>query len=104
MTSVGLEPAPRAEGAIESPPSVVGAYRILQLIGQGGMGAVYEAEHVTTRGRLLSGARPMLHVPFKSWRSPLGRRSQDWRRLLMRLDRAALWRKMTPAPTDVAKK
>lgn len=52
MTSVGLEPAPCAEGAIESPPSVVGAYRILQLIGQGGMGAVYEAEHMTTRQRV----------------------------------------------------
>ena len=61
--------AVRSGGALTSPPSVIGRYRIIRLLGEGGMGAVYEAEQEQPRRVVaLKVIRPGFCTPEALWR------------------------------------
>ena len=66
--------------------SVLGPYRVVRLLGRGGMGAVYEAEHVQLR------VRRALKVFARSGGEDLRRRFLAEGRLLARLDHPRLVR------------
>ena len=66
--------------------SVLGPYRVIRLLGRGGMGAVYEAEHVQL------GVRRALKVLVRSGGEDLRRRFLAEGRLLARLDHPRLVR------------
>ena len=62
------------------PDSILGSYRVVRLLGRGGMGAVYEAEHVQLR------VRRALKVLVRSGGADLRDRFLAEGRLLARLE------------------
>jgi serine/threonine protein kinase/WD40 repeat protein/tetratricopeptide (TPR) repeat protein len=81
----GLEPpSPRPEPAAQSAPphpERLGDYHILRVIGEGGMGTVYEAEHESLKNRV---ALKVMHPRFRADRNYL-RRFQTEARAAARL-------------------
>jgi eukaryotic-like serine/threonine-protein kinase len=65
-TAETLEIAPGCAG----PPPGLGDYRILRVIGEGGMGVVYEAEHESLKSRV---ALKVMHPRFRTDRTNLRR-------------------------------
>src|SRR5215472_15605761 len=84
-----LKPAPgeltgsdRAGGSAPAgPPARLGDYRILRVVGEGGMGVVYEAEHEALKSRV---ALKVMHVRYRAERTHL-RRFQTEARAAARL-------------------
>jgi serine/threonine protein kinase len=67
------QPSPRPDPAARPAPphpERLGDYRILRVIGEGGMGAVYEAEHESLKNRV---ALKVMHLRFRADRTYLRR-------------------------------
>ena len=79
ITGPLVPPAPRPDAAspFASPhPERLGDYRILRVIGEGGMGVVYEAEHDSLKSRV---ALKVMHSRFRADGSHLRRFRQEAR-------------------------
>ena len=79
ITGPLVPPAPRPDAAspFASPhPERLGDYRILRVIGEGGMGVVYEAEHDSLKSRV---ALKVMHSRFRTDGSHLRRFRQEAR-------------------------
>ncbi len=80
-TAPGIARAPALESGTRQFPASVGRYRIIRLLGEGGMGAVYEAEQDQPRRRVA------LKIIKAGWASPeLLRRFEQEFQILGRLD------------------